>query len=103
MSTYEEYILSLTNKARQQRLNDIEAGIITADGQVSELQTELTKTRTELGESIGFWHRKTTERLDEFNQLQAELSALQTVNDELRMKLINLRKEDERTTNTNFI
>ena len=40
---------------------------------------------------------------DVLEQLQTELNALQTVNDELRMKLQKIRKENERVTNTNFI
>ncbi len=40
MKTYEEFILWLTNKARQQQLGEIEAGILRDNGQVAELQTE---------------------------------------------------------------
>ena len=40
MDEYEKHILSLTNKARQQPLSEIEVGVVRSDGQIAELRTE---------------------------------------------------------------
>lgn len=41
MTEYEEFILKLTDKARQQPLSEIEKGILGSEGRIGELQRAL--------------------------------------------------------------
>ena len=43
MTEYEKFIFSLTNKARMQPLNKIDAGILRSEGRVGELEDEIER------------------------------------------------------------
>ncbi len=62
MRNYKEFILKLTNKARQQKLGEIESGILRSEGQVTELQAEneqLKEDNERLKENLKYWQDDT--------------------------------------------